>query len=305
MKKTLLLFLSAIAGFNLSAQINMDDSTAQVVGYWSIDDTQSFDVSYEKYRIQNGDTSARDIMKYVVDITIKDSTANSYTIEWFYRDYSSESSNPIVQKLTKLSENLSVLIKTNEYGTILEVINWEEVRDYVQKSTQTLKEELKDMPTGEQIVAQMMATYTTKEAIESNAIKDAQQFYTFHGGAYTLHEEIAAKMQFMNNYGGAPFETDVTLSLDEIDEESSYGIIRMVQEVNSVQLTDATYEYLKKMGTLGNQLPPRNEFPALTNNIWTTTRFHAGSGWTTYTVETKVVEAEGISNIEERVIQIQ
>ncbi|MEQ8239690.1 MAG: hypothetical protein RIA69_10785 [Cyclobacteriaceae bacterium] len=305
MKKTLLSIIIATMFSNIYAQINTADSTVQVVGYWSINDTQSFDVTYEKYKIKEGDTTSREFIKYEVDITVKDSTANSYTIEWFYKNYEVQTENPLVQKLTKLAEDLPVVMKTDEFGAVQEVVNWEEVRDYIQKATKILKKELKKVPNGDQIIAQVMGIYMSKEAIEGNAIKDALQFYTFHGGAYTLNEKIAAKMQLMNNFGGEPFDTDVTVSLDEIDEEGGTSIIRMYQEVNSKQLTDATYEYLNKLGTLGNQMPSREEFPALTNKIWTANRIHAGTGWTTYSLENKEVHAEGTTNIEERIIQIK
>lgn len=240
-----------------------------------------------------------------MDITVKDSTTNSYTLEWFYKNYEIETESPLVQKLTKMAEDLPVLIRTDEFGAIQEVVNWEEVRDYIQKATKILKKELKKVPNSEQIIAQVMGIYVSKESIEGNAIKDALQFYTFHGGAYTLNEKINAQIQVMNNFGGNPFDTDVTLSLDEIDEESGTSVIRMYQEVNSEQLTDATYNYLQQLGSLGDQLPAREDFPALTNKIWTASRIHATTGWITYSIETKEVHAEGTTNVEERIIQIK
>jgi hypothetical protein len=305
MKRTVLTILTAIFFSNISAQINMADSTVQVVGYWSINDTQSYDITYEKYKIKEGDTTSREFIKYEVDITIKDSTANSYIIDWFYKNYEIETDNPIVQNLMKIAEDLHVQIKTDEFGAIQEVLNWEEVRDYIQKATKILKKELKKVPNRDQIIAQVMGVYMSKEAIEGNAIKDALQFYTFHGGAYTLNEKLTGEMQLLNNYGGDPFDTDLTVSLDEIDEEAGTFVIRMYQEVNSEQLTDATYGYLQKLGTLGDQLPSREEFPALTNKIWTASRIHAATGWTTFSLENKEVQAEGTINIEERIIQIK
>ena len=61
MNKTIFLLLMLVLSFTANAQINMADSTVQVIGYWSIDDTQSYQVSLEKYRIKDGDTSARNL----------------------------------------------------------------------------------------------------------------------------------------------------------------------------------------------------------------------------------------------------
>lgn len=305
MNKTILTILSAIIHLNISAQINMDDSSVQVVGYWSVNDKQSFDMTYGKYKIKESDTTSREFIKYEVDITIKDSTATSYTIEWLYKNYEIQSDNPLVQKLSKVAEDLAVVIKTDEFGAVQEVVNWEEVRDYIQKATEILKKELKEVPNADQIIGQIMGIYMSKEAIEGNAIKDALQFYTFHGGAYTLNEKVTGQMQIMNNYGGDPFDTEVTLSLDEIDEEDGSSIIRMHQLVNSEQLTNATYGYLQKLGSFGGQMPSREEFPALTNEVWTASRIHSETGWVTYSIETKQIKAEGTTNIEERIIQLK
>jgi hypothetical protein len=66
-------------------------------------------------------------------------------------------------------------------GAFLEVVNWKEVRDHIKKSTKILKNELKDVPDMHKMVTQIESMYLTKAAIESVAIKDIQQFYTYHG----------------------------------------------------------------------------------------------------------------------------
>jgi hypothetical protein len=300
--------LTAIATLllgSLHAQINTNDSTVQVVGYWNIGDTQTFEVSKEKYKIQDKDTTAYELITYEVDVTIKDSTANSYLIEWFYKDYKIKSDNDLAQKIAKIAEDMPVLIKTDEFGAIIEVVNWEEVRDYIQKGSKLLKKELKGIPNSDKIIEQVMNVYNSKAAVEGNAIKDAIQFYTYHGGAYNYKEELTAKTQMQNNYGGSPFDSELSVILDEINFEDGNSIIRMHQTVNSKQLTDATYDYLAKLGSFGDKMPKRDEFPALTNETWTASRVHSATGWVTYSIETKEVKAEGTTNIEERIIQIK
>ena len=296
----IILFSSTLFG-----QINVQDSTVQVIGYWSKQETQSYDVSYEKLKIKSKDTISRELIKYEVDIKILDSTENSYTIEWFYKNYSIDTDNELVRKLTSIANDISVKIKTDELGAFIEVINWEEIRDYLAKLTKTLKNELKDVPNYEKIIANVMSSYSTKESIEANAIKDAIQFYSFHGIKYKLGEELEGKLETENNFGEKPFETNIRFSLDEINEEDGNSILRMNQIINSEQLTNATYNYLKNSGTFGDKFPPRNEFPSLTNEINTASRIHGESGWIIYSIETKETTAEETTNIEERIIEIK
>ena len=305
MKKLLVFGIIFLISSNLFSQISIKDSTVQVIGYWSKYDKQSYDVTYEKYKLKNKDTISRELMKYEVDVKIIDSTANSYSIEWFYKNYSINTENELVRKLTSIADDISVKIKTDEYGAFLEVINWEEVRDYLEKVTEKLKVELKDVPNYKEIIANVMSIYSTKESVEANAIKDALQFYKFHGVKYKLGEELTGKLETSNNFGGKPFETDVQYSLDEINETDGNSILRSNEIINSEELTDATYNYLKKSGTFGDKFPARNKFPSLTNETNTASRIHGETGWIIYSIETKTITAEETTNIEERILVIK
>jgi hypothetical protein len=305
MNKLLIFGTTFLLSLSIFGQISAKDSTVQVIGYWAKQETQSYNVSYEKFKIKSKDTISRELMRYEVDIKIIDSTENSYTIEWFYKNYTIDTENELVRKLTSIANDISVKIKTDEYGAFIEIVNWEDVRDYLAKVTEKLKTELKDVPNYKEIIANVMSIYSTKESIEANAIKDALQFYQFHGVKYSLGEELKGILETSNNLGGKPFETDVRFSLDEINEIDGNSIFRSNQVINSKQLTDATYKHLKMLGTFGTKIPPRNEFPSLTNETNTASRIHGESGWIIYSIETKEITAEETTNIEERVIEIK
>ena len=79
----------------------------------------------------------------------------------------------------------------------------------------------------------------------------------------------------------------------------------MKQTVDSEQLTQATFDYLKSMAqTMKVPVPTREDIPEIANDTWTASRIH-GSGWLIYSIETKETKAEGVTNIEERIIEIQ
>ena len=305
MKKTLAIGIILLFSIKTFGQISVKDSTVQVVGYWSKLEKQSYNVSYEKLKIKNKDTISRELMKYEVDLKVIDSTQNSYTTEWHYKNFKIDTDNELVKKITSLSNDISVLIKTDELGSFIEVVNWKSVRDYFIKVSEELKKELKDVPNSEQIIENIKNIYSSKESVEANAIKDAIQFYSFHGVKYELGEEISGDLTVSNNFGGKPFDTKIKYSLDEINSEDGNSIIRMKQVVNSKQLTNETYNYLKKIGTFGKNIPDRKDFPSLTNETSTASRIHGETGWIIYSIETKEIKAEETTNIEERIIEIK
>jgi hypothetical protein len=305
MKKLISTTLFFGFAFSIFGQINIADSTMQVIGYWSKGEKQTYHISQEKYKVNGTDTTARQMIQYAVDVTVKDSTDKTYLLEWHYKDFKIDSENEMVRKLGKLSEDIKVLIESDEYGSILGVKNWKEVSTYMAKVTKEMLGDKASDPTVAPILEELKRMWGTKDAIEANAINDAEQFYTYHGGQYAFGEEITAKLPHFNNFGGEPIMADAVIYLDEINAEDGDYVIRMVQTLDSEQLTNETYNFLKKMDKSGKGFPPRNEFPDLTTEISTATLIHGNSGWVIYSVETKVVEAEGIQNVEERIIDLQ
>jgi hypothetical protein len=290
---------------NTFGQINMADSTVQVIGYWDNNEKQSYLITLEKLKISDEDTTSRELWKYEVDITIVDSTSDSYIINWHYHDYDIQTNDDLINKVASISEDMTVTIKTNELGTVKEVVNWEEIQAYIYEGTAILREELKDIPNMEKFISQMEAMYSTKEMIQAVATKDIQQFYTFHGGKYLLGEELTATVKSPNLYGGEPFDTDLIVWLDEINAEDNNSILRMKQTIDSEQLTKTTFDYLTSVASTMDVSPPKwDNFPPLKNETWYASRIH-GSGWTIYSIETKEVSAENALNVEERIIAIQ
>lgn len=291
--------------FSSFGQINAADSTVQVIGFWDLHEKQNYAVSLEKIKVNGADTTSRELIHYDVEITVKDSASDSYTIEWSYRNYRSDSKNPTVQKIVSISEDMRILIKTDEFGMLQEVVNWREVRDHINASLKKLKKDLADVPGMDAVIQQMASLYSTKAAIESHAILDMHQFYHFHGAKYKLGEVLEGEVKSPNLYGPEPFDCHLNVYLDEINLEDDNYILRSEQIVDSEQLTEATFLYLTNLSkSLGKPGPNKDDISDLTNETLTASRIHV-SGWPIYSVLTKTVTAESATNIEERIIEIQ
>ncbi len=304
-KKLLTALLFLTIGLPAFGQINMVDSTAQVVTYWAKGEKQNYTVTTEKIKIKSADTTSRDITSYDVEVTVLNQTDKSYTIEWLYKNIKTNSTNPTIQKLMTVTKDMKVVFKTNELGTFTEVVNWKEVRDYIQKATNPLSKDFSAIPEMDKVLKQLTATYSTKEAIESAAIRDIQQFHTFHGAQYKLGEVLKGQLKVPNLFGTEPFDSDFTIYLDEINETDNNFILRATQEVNKEQLTNATFDYLTKMANnMKVATPKREDLKDLKNETLTASRMD-GTGWVVYSVQTTTITSDNITNIEERVIEIK
>lgn len=305
MKKKLLSTLFLATGLTTFGQINIADSTAQVITYWDKGEKQNYSVTTKKIKLKGTDTASKDITTYDVEITVLNQADKSYTIQWLYKDIKTNSTNQTIQKLMNITKDMKVIFKTDELGAFTEVVNWKEIRDYIQKATTSLSKEFAVILEMDKLLKQIAMTYSSKEAVESAAIKDIRQFHTFHGAKYKLGEVLKGQLKVPNLLGTEPFDSDFTIYLSEINEADNNFIMRATQEVNKEQLTNATFDYLTKMANIMKiKSPKREDLKDLKNETLTASRIH-GTGWIVYSVQTTTVTSDNLTNIEERIIELK
>jgi hypothetical protein len=290
---------------NAGGQINMADSTSQVVAWWDKNESQDYVITSTKIRVEGSDTISREIIQYDVDITVQDSTESGYVVNWFYHNYFIETDDELVKKIFTVIGDLDIQIRTDGNGVFLEIINWEEVRDVIMKGLAVVKTELKEIPGSDDFITQMEGMYQSKEAIEGSSINEILQFHYFHGVSYRYWQDYSYSNKLENLYGGEPFDAQVTFWLDEMDPEEHNALYRMHQVVDSEQLTNETFRFLARMAeTMDGPAPVREEIPSLHNETRLTSRIH-DSGWVIWSVQTKEVLAQDVVQVEECVIELR
>jgi hypothetical protein len=305
MKKFTVFSLLSLFIMPLFAQINMADSSVQVISYWDKGEKQNYAITLEKIKIKGEDTTSKELISYDVEVSVTGATKNSYTVQWDYKNFKTNDKNEFTQELSKINKNMQVIYKTDEMGGFIEVVNWKEIKAYNQKAVAVLKKKFGTAPEIEKMLKQIENTFSSKEAIEAASIKDIQQFHSFHGGKYKLHEEISDKIKVPNVLTNIPFDADYSLYLDEINETDNNYILRSSQVVDSTQLMDATFQFLGNLAKSMNiKAPTKEDIKGLSNEIQLASRIH-GSGWVVYSVQTTTVNSDNQSNIEERIIEVK
>ena len=132
----------------LSAQINLNDSTVQVVAYWSKGDSYDYLYDYYKYNIQGKDTISWERTISKINITVIDSTENSYTLQAVYdtpnaiRSGSDSISRELTSRISRTFGNDTVIVETNELGTIKQLVNFDQLRSRYLKAAEMTAEAL-------------------------------------------------------------------------------------------------------------------------------------------------------------------
>lgn len=288
----------------LNAQINMEDSTVQVIGYWDKNEKQSYQIQEKKATVVNEDTTSSQEFSYKVDVQIVDSTAESYTIEWKYFDYKYISGPQELKTILTAYQPTKVLVKTDEMGMFAEIINSAEISAAM---TKRLKNLIKKYKSDQYLVSEFTALidkYASKDAVEQLALSEIQQYYNYHGGRYKLNENLSAtvKSPFMNLEEGIDAELNVWLS--EINVDDNNYILQMSKILDEEAMKKLMYEEAKNDPELTpDEKPEIHDMPELKVETWAASRIH-NSGWIVYSVQTVEVLFDNEKSTEERTIEL-
>ncbi len=294
MIRKLTFWILLIFTFSAVAQINTRDSSAQIVGYWFIGESQTYSIQEDYFKIHDGDTIESSKLIYNVDITVLDSSVATYALEWFIYNVQMESSVPILIPIHKIKEELSIILLTDEFGALREVINWKDLRKYALKAFRELHSEVRSDKDASRLVEQHEEPYLTQEGIQSQVISDALQYHTFYGAKYEYGSPVAAEMQITNPYESRPLDAHISVSMDSLNLKEGSITLRMVQEVDSEQLTKSLYNHRLSQK---RKLPALRQFPKSIRKSTTLANIHGYTGWIVYSRETKVIASEGIREV--------
>lgn len=277
------------------AQIALSDSSVQTVAYWKKGETYSFSVSLDEYKVVENDTTDRTITHYTVDMLVMDSTETTYDVRWTYRDMTTDWGNrdslflSIMNRISAIKGGEVVDFRTDEYGSFIEMTNWEQIKDYYLVVSDSVSSEFSAFPEVVEMLNSMFGIYKNRNAIEKGVIKDVHQFLNFHGGEYRLNVPTEGQMKYPSVISERLLDAQVLIELDKIyPEDNDYGIYSLV-EINREQLTNETKEVLMKL-LPQSQKEDIQKLMEQVGEVWHTIENFSvihGTGWPTFSKETR------------------
>ncbi len=298
------LVIILLLGISLRAwgQAENTNTTADIFANWQQGEQKTYTVITDNFEIEGVDTTATIHSTYDVEITVKDKQDQAYVIEWRYKNI--ETTMP-VPEIMDLMEDLKVVFKTEASGAFKEVVNWQEIQEFIGKALHRMKKKFKDTPFMEDAMAQMEATYGTREAIEQFAIQDIQQFHLFHGRKYTAGTPVTGKFQVPSLNGDTLLDAPFQAQLENFDPAADEVRLRMTKAVDRQQFTDAVFAYMAAMMQgIEDYLPPKEDFKDMKNETATAATLN-GTGWLLSGTQTTTVTVLEHTNVETRVISLR
>lgn len=239
-------FIFLILGSYSIAQINLQDSSVQVITFWDLNESHTYDFELKKREIKGQDTLKNITETYLVDISIVDSTQNSYTVRWHYRDAKSDAKKLPELIKNAVKTNLIVDFTISELGEIQEFKNWGQINQHLNHAIDSLKNKIAFSPSVDTTLEQTREVLMVKAEAKKLFYPDIHQYHNFYGGKFRLQDTVSAQIKTPNIYQpNQPFDSDVVVILENIDKEENEYLIRSFQTIDSKQIYEASLKYVR------------------------------------------------------------
>ncbi|HEX6333165.1 MAG TPA: hypothetical protein VFZ78_03000, partial [Flavisolibacter sp.] len=143
MRKYQFMLVLLLAGTTAFSQNIATDTSAQVIAWWRKGEVKNLVISKTTEKKDNGKVVQRTSGSYGATITVIDSTAEGYTLQWQYH-YKAAAGQTELQVYEKMLDELKVIYKTSDVGDFEEVVNFNEMRLFIDKTIGELKKSIRD-----------------------------------------------------------------------------------------------------------------------------------------------------------------
>lgn len=173
------------------------DSKVQILPKWEKDEEKSYQFISERYELFDGDTISRYKISYQVEMKVLDNSSNDFLLQWTYKNFVSENSEPklsfldINGEIFDLLDGNQIQFEIDKSGAYLGLKNEEEIAAFEANFFEKVKERL--IKKYQVQTNSGMAFGMAKGAanpFSSNDYDDFNLFFRLHGGSYVLNKEV-------------------------------------------------------------------------------------------------------------------
>lgn len=245
MRNILLLLICSVliaGGIVSNAQINQQqdnavvpqDSTIDVIGYFSKNDTLVYWINQSNWKFSSSDTIKTGGVSAKVRLTVVDSTSTGYKMDYTFLEFLSDSvansgldgfQNAVTEKLSKKIVGTTISFETDEYGTITKFNNFGQIKRQAKSLFNDAMKELAQMP--EIVRMKNEFNIDIKDVIKNvdsdkivdDYLEELKLLFIFHGRSYNtgesyIHEDATE----------ATYETDTYITAELDSSDYTYSI---------------------------------------------------------------------------------
>ncbi len=242
MKKLLALILSAVLAVCCVTPCNgatqQDDNTISrdnrldVIGWFCKRDTAVYWIEESNWKFNNGDTVQTAGISTKVMITVTDSTATGYNMDYTFLDVRGDSitnselgnlQNRLVTLLGKKIIGTTIRFETDEYGQIVKFNNLAKIKKQAKTLFKDAFKEIERLPWTKELKSMgfNLADYTKNidsDLLVDGYLEELKLLFMYHGKAYSLGETTEKEEETETQYANETYR-NIT-----IDDDRCYSI---------------------------------------------------------------------------------
>lgn len=219
------------------SNVEAQDSTIDVVGYFSKNDTLIYWINQSNWRLSPSDTIKTAGVSTKVRLTVVDSTSTGYKMDYTFLEvrgdsvvYSSQDNyqttlNTLVEKLSKKIVGTTIHFETDEFGSITKFNNLGQIK---RQAKSLFKESMKELMQMPEIVGlkkefnigiKEMVKDVDSDKLIDGYLEELKLLFLCHGNVYNIgqshtHEDATATTYENDTYSTVTFDSsDNTYSI--------------------------------------------------------------------------------------------
>jgi hypothetical protein len=211
----------------------IENDSITMVAYWSEGDSLYYQKEKYTYREKNGEVTADASSTQILLLDVVSETDSNYILRLSTLrseldpkpEFLSSSEGMELEVLS----NLVYEIETTSYGEIIDLINWEEMRDQLDLVfAQIIKDQSEDDEGQVETLERLRETMLSKDVVKSMVLKDLYFLFSAYGYQYDIIDSVDYETQMDNPFGEEPFNKSGYIAFGEPDTLT--GLISMIDD---------------------------------------------------------------------------
>jgi hypothetical protein len=241
------------------AQNIVTDTSAPVVAYWNKGDKKEFVIRKLTSKIQGKNVTKSDI-SYRALLTVIDSTADGYTIEWIYKyDFKKQIA---IQGFEDLFNDLKIVYTTDDVGSFKELVNYQDIKSFMEKAITAYSKTIKDTAGMSMIINQVKRIFSSRESIEQLVLREINLYHTPYGAEFTV-SKVQQETELPNFLGGDPWPGIISIGVLQLNPKQNNARLYMDLEIDKSKGTEIMKEFVRKIASSAGKEPSNEELSFL------------------------------------------
>ena len=245
-------YFSIVLFFFTSFAIGQIDTTqVPFIAYWSVGDSYDFKVSKEKSSWVNGELFKSQEEGYVANFSVIDSTENSYTINWSYQIDLGNSYEIPEDLIEGVGGNhiAEIKYKTTELGEFIDIINLDEIVEYVNQLLDNLTDKLSESGS-EKVEENLLALrklFASGDGVRELILKELKYFHYPYGAILPTDEIVYYEDKVPNLFTGDFIKADVKVFFEYVDFDEGLCLLKQEMILDENDFANSVKNFLHQM----------------------------------------------------------